>query len=436
MSLLQRRARSLLWLAAGLLAATAAWADDAATEPVRLRIVLLRHSVRSPTKAPQELGVYAAQAWPEWPVEPGQLTPHGVDVMRALGGWHRRQLDADGLVGAGCDAVPAIRIVSDSTPRNHASAAALAAGLMPGCAGAGYHAFPAGQADPLFRGLRKAESREGGAPPVDATGFLPALTALQQVLLGCADGRCLAQAREAGKTPLLDACLLQEPAERLSTACATKTAQAIKTAGSLAENLMLEQAQGMPAEQVGWGRLDAAGIGRLITLHNLSFQRTQKDDLAEARRHASHLLAHLAATLDAAAGATPAVAPLAPSGTRVLFLVAHDTNLASIAGLLGLDWHDARQPDDYPPGAALVFDLLGAPEHARVRVTSALPTLAALRAARFDDASALVTRTLTPPGCEDACTPAQFQALVDRRIDAKEVAAAVAPAPFIAVAAH
>jgi len=136
MSLLQRRARSLLWLAAGLLAATAAWADDAATEPVRLRIVLLRHSVRSPTKAPQELGVYAAQAWPEWPVEPGQLTPHGVDVMRALGGWHRRQLDADGLVGAGCDAVPAIRIVSDSTPRNHASAAALAAGLMPGCAAA------------------------------------------------------------------------------------------------------------------------------------------------------------------------------------------------------------------------------------------------------------------------------------------------------------
>lgn len=38
-------------------------------------------------------------------------------------------------------------------------------------------------------------------------------------------------------------------------------------------------------------------------------------------------------------------------------LVAHDTNIVSIAGALGLSWLVDGRRDDTPPGGALVFEL-------------------------------------------------------------------------------
>jgi len=410
---------------------------------VLLRIVLLRHGVRAPTKSPAELAPSASQPWPAWPVAPGQLTPHGADLMRALGAWYRRELEADALLPAGCAAAPALTVIADSTPRNHDSAAALVQGLLPGCAAAAYRAFAPGQPDPLFGGLHKARPAPAAQDPQDppaptltrleTAALLPALADLQQVLFACAGPDCLRDARAAGKTPLPAPCAPTDPDAPLPADCARQALRALKTAGSLAENIMLEQAQGMPADQVGWGRADAATVGRLVALHNLSFAALQKNDALEARRHASNLLAHVAATLQARAGATPTVAALGDAGTRVLFLVGHDTNLASLAGLLRLDWHDARQPDDYPPGGALVFDLVGQPGQARVRVRSAMPTLAALRAARLAGANAPLTHALALPGCDDGCAVADFLALVARRIDADEVAPASALPPLVSV---
>jgi 4-phytase / acid phosphatase len=43
---------------------------------------------------------------------------------------------------------------------------------------------------------------------------------------------------------------------------------------------------------------------------------------------------------------------------RVLVIVGHDTNISNIAGMLGIGWLlDGYQPDDTPPGSALVFEL-------------------------------------------------------------------------------
>jgi 4-phytase / acid phosphatase len=42
---------------------------------------------------------------------------------------------------------------------------------------------------------------------------------------------------------------------------------------------------------------------------------------------------------------------------KILLLVGHDTNIATVAGSLGLDWIIDGRRDDTPPGGALVFEL-------------------------------------------------------------------------------
>ena len=63
-------------------APAAADVPAAAADGLRLRVVLLRHGVRSPTQAPDALAKYADQAWAAWPVPPGQLTEHGIAAMQ------------------------------------------------------------------------------------------------------------------------------------------------------------------------------------------------------------------------------------------------------------------------------------------------------------------------------------------------------------------
>lgn len=386
-----------VWLcvALGLAAPVAVASSPADKEPVLQRIILMRHGIRSPTKAPADLAKYAAEPWPAWPVAPGQLTPHGIDTLHSLGKRMGKDLADAGLPNDACKGE--VRVIADSTPRNRASAEALLEGLSPKCTPT-YKAFPSGQDDPLFRGT-------GGGDDDDKAGIDPAaisettrrtLAELQQVLLGCQDEACLAKARSESKQVLLG----------------DDMAKALKTAGSLSENIMLGYVQGMPAAQYGWGRLDAAGVARIIGLHNASFQLAHATPAA-SRGRGGNMLAHVVATLADAAGNAGTVKALVPSGTRVLILIGHDTDLAAQAGLLGLDWHEATKADDYPPGGALVYDLVQTSRGKAVRLSVAMPTLAALRAGNVAPDKAIIRKVLTQPACggRSLCPLDQFEAL-------------------------
>jgi 4-phytase/acid phosphatase len=377
-------------------------ARPAKGERVVMQIALIRHGIRSPTASPEALAVYAAKAWPSWAVAPGQLTSHGAQLMRSLGAWYRRDLSNAGIALETCDDTQ-LKLIADSTPRNRDSAAAMLGGLLPDCP-IRYHAFASDQPDPLFRGSRDGDDDVTETTP--PTLPMPALTALQQALLGCHDRACLVDACAHDKKVLLG----EDPAK------------ALKHAGTLSENLMLEYVEGLPLAQVGWGRLDAAGIGRIIVLHNASFAFSKKSP-ASARARDGNMLAHIAATLTTAAGQPAKLPALSPAGAHALVLIGHDTDLASQAALLGADWHRPQQPDDYPPGGTLIYQLIESQGHYAVRVRVALPTLAALRAADVGTAGAMRVTTLQLPGCNKhgACSLAEFQALVARAADDSSV---------------
>ena len=80
---------------------------------------------------------------------------------------------------------------------------------------------------------------------------------------------------------------------------------------------------------------------------------------------------------------------------RALFLIGHDTNIASIAGLLDLDWIADGRRDDTPPGGALVFELwqpaAGSEDFVRIYYTT--QTLEQMRSA------SVLTRKIRPYAC-------------------------------------
>jgi 4-phytase/acid phosphatase len=380
-------------------------ARDAGT--LKLEVVLVRHGVRSPTSAPDALGKYSRAAWPAWPVAPGVLTEHGAQGMRSLGQFYRRRLAGSGLWNGDCATAAQVVVIADSTPRNRDSAAALGKGLAADCA-LGFYARPSGDNNRLFHYQAKDsddtdDASVGGEPPA-------ATALLQDILLGCSGDACRHAAQADGKKLLLQDGL----------------AKAMKTAGSLSENLMLAYAQGMARDQVAWGRGDAATIGKLIELHNLQFAQSKKP-LPSARKSASNLLAHIVASLDAARGTHGQVEPLADDQARVVFLVGHDTNLAQVGGLLGASWHSGVQPDDYPPGGALVFDLWEKHGRYAVQVHALLPTLDALRNADMEHAGAVVDLPVAVGDCHAAapCAIDTFRRWVAGRIQSSEVETAL-----------
>ncbi|MBO9740487.1 histidine-type phosphatase [Xanthomonas axonopodis pv. begoniae] len=380
----------------------------AATAHLRLSIVLVRHGIRVPTQPGSELDRYSAQPWPHWPVAAGQLTPHGRAGMQALGARYRALLAQPlGLPARGCAGTEQIVAIADSTARNHASAQALLQGMAPDCA-VHYQALPEGERNALFDGGKAP------APPVRLEAETRAqLAHLQAVLSGCQHGRCVVPPPDS---------LLYDPATRDGSPAAAST---LKLAGGLAEDLMLEDVEGFDAAQLGWGRMDRAAVGQLITLHNASFAQSKRP-LPAARAAASNLLAHLLATVQAAVGQAPSVAVLAPPSTRLLVLVGHDTNLATLGGLLGVDWHRSDRPDDYPPGGALVLDVLERDGAPLLRVRTLMPSLAALRSGRLDG-DALASSTLVLPGChgQALCPLPVALAWLRTRIDSAQVQVAL-----------
>jgi 4-phytase/acid phosphatase len=77
-----------------------------------------------------------------------------------------------------------------------------------------------------------------------------------------------------------------------------------------------------------------------------------------ARVQSSNLLSHILRSMEQAVKGSAVTGSLGQLGDLVQIIVGHDTNISNIAGSLGIGWLlDGYQPNDTPPGSALVFEL-------------------------------------------------------------------------------
>jgi 4-phytase / acid phosphatase len=328
------------------------------------------------------LNKYSAQPWPTWDVPPGHLTAHGATLMSLFGSYYRSYFAQQGLFNAsGCADAAHVSFYSDSDQRTVETGKSIAAGMFPGCAPrerSEQHALAEGEPDPLFHSLsaglgnadrdRAAASIAGriGENPVAITeAYRPQLEALQRILLGCPRATpCPQPGHEASKL------LLSIPAT-LDSATGDHLAELrgpLSTASTITENFLLEYTNGLPMDQVAWGRVDLATLKDLIGLHTAASDLTRRSSYM-ATVQASNALAHILETLQQAVTGKEVPGALSKLTDRAVVLTGHDTNLTNIAGMLNLNWIIDGRRDDTPPGGALVFELRQSPDGATYEVS-------------------------------------------------------------------
>jgi 4-phytase/acid phosphatase len=351
-------------------------------------VILSRHGVRSPTGSAAQLNAYSAALWPAWSVAPGYLTAHGYQLMQIFGAYDRMQLSSEGLLSAtGCEDAERVTFYADSDQRTRETGKALAAGLFPGCAPA-VKGLPEGTPDVLFHPLEAhtplvdpalavaaISGRVGGSPNNPTEAYRAQLTELDRILGHCGDPATPAANRQS---------ILDIPA-KLTSGTGDHLADLrgpLSTASTLTENLLLEYAENMEASNVGWGCVNGTNLRSLLELHTAASEFSQRPKTI-AHAQASNLLHQILLSLSQAAADKPQAGAIGRVSDRALFLIGHDTNIASVAGLLDLDWIADGRRDDTPPGGALVFELwqpaTGSEDFVRVYYTT--QTLEQMRSA-------------------------------------------------------
>ncbi len=336
-----------LLLAATLVATPAVAREPALPAGLALdRVVLLmRHGVRPPTKAvPMPAGT-ARQPWPTWPVAPGYLTPHGRDALARVGAYDRAAWVAAGLLPR--DGCARVAVIADSDQRTIETGRAYAAAIAPGCDVAMTHK-PQDVADPLFSPIDEAavpfDPAAARAAVLAAAGpdgiaaeerrLRPVLARLDAILCGASATSACGIAHEPS------ALAPAQPGKR------PKLTGALDRGSTAAQILLLQYADGKAMTDVGWGRATAADITRLSELHAVEFRL-----LARPRYVAQANMSLLAPLIADAATRSDAAAVTMISG--------HDTNVASLGGLLDLHWRvPGLAADDPSPGGAIVFERL------------------------------------------------------------------------------
>ena len=399
---------------------------------LQLVVVLSRHGVRSPLTAQADLDKFSAAPWPKWEVAPGILTAHGYELMKIFGAWDRAKFSGEGLLAPiGCGDASHVTILADTDQRTRETGKALAEGMFPGCK-IDVHTRPEGTVDPLFLPLKAGighpdpavvtaavAGRIGDNPANLTETYRPQLTALDRVLSGC--GHLAPNPR---RTSIFDIPASLAPGTAESPVAARGP---LITASTLAENLLLEYTEGMSAADTGWGCVDGAAL-RYIMQANLAAWDYNDRTPAFARTYASNLLDHIRATMEQSVKKAPVPGAIGRPGDRMVILVGHDTDIATIAGALGIDWIADGRADDTPPGGALVFELWRAPHAGSlVRVAFTTQTLEQMRNSEpLTTSNPPAEAPIFVPACSGAnlsCTWEGFSAAMRQATDPAYVSA-------------
>ena len=338
-------------------------------EELRFVVYLSRHGVRSPTGSSAQYNLYSSAPWPKWSVPPGYLTAHGYQLMQIVGAWDRQQLSGEGLLSAtGCEDAAHVTFYADSDQRTRETGKALAAGLFPGCPPT-VKGLPEGTHDVLFHPLganhgaldpalavAAIAGRIGGDPNNPTEAYRAQLTELDRILGHCGNDVASADKQQA---PMANRQSILDIPSWLTSASQDHLGELrgpLSTASTLTENLLLEYTEGMDAINVGWGCVNGANLRSLLDLHTAASEISQRPEPI-ARVQASNLLQQVSLSLSQAATGKSQAGAIGRVDDRALFLIGHDTNIASIAGLLDLNWIADGRRNDTPPGGALVFEL-------------------------------------------------------------------------------
>lgn len=330
-------------------------------------IIFGRHGVRTPILPNSTLNAFSALPFPAFPDSGiGVLTHNGGINETLLGGYFRLWLVQQGLL-TGNDSADAsfVYFRANAAPLIVGTAQAFAAGMLPSTR-VNINSIAPPASDPLFN-------------PVDAGVALldygMAVAAVNGRLGGNAQSLAFAYAPELALTRsvLFDYPVSQTPIPVASADKYDVTSLPISVAagnstlpvdlGGLAmvagaiDPFVMEYADGLPDSEIGWGQLTAGGIGQTFRLYNLLLDLEFATPYL-ARLQSSNATSHMVRSLVQAATGNAMTGALGKPSTKVIVLVASNTNLTGLASLFHLDWLlPGYEAGVCAPGGALVLEL-------------------------------------------------------------------------------
>jgi 4-phytase/acid phosphatase len=401
-------------------------------------VMVSRHNIRSPLTPPNVLRGMTEKIWPTWPGKPGDLTERGHKLSQFMGIYYRQHFSDRGLFPhKGCIDTSALRIWSNTTQRTRATGKALLEGMFPDCPIKVDHSEDLKKPDSLFFPL------ENGVCTIDSekvktalwgqigtsTGnsqlmgmrllraYAYPLDKLQDTLECCKANLC------PNSSETEASCSLDDIPMDLTWDMEKKRPilkGPLHIAYEATDNFLLQYAEGFPMKDVGWGKIKRDELRDLFRFQSLVFELEWKNPYV-AKRQSAMLMAAIREALIAAQDDRQK----RKSNTNKLTLfVGHDTNIAALSAMLGLDFLiDGYQPQQVPLGGALAFELLKDPESEEefVQVVFYSQTLEQLRDQTPLDANTSPDRLLLNlPACGDPgslCPLKKFTTLLQNVID-------------------
>ena len=403
-----------------------AQASTTSDDELRSVIILIRHGVRVPIESEIRASSYNAQPWPSWPVAEGVLTAHGTKALNLLGEWYRARY-ASLFEGTPCDK-RGIYAEANTTQRTIASAHAMLDGLAPGC-NIQVHQAPAGKRNPLFSGptgppvdkqrlMDATDGRMANNPDWYVHAFAVPMAMMYHVMHDCTTGdkECDPSKPDFRTVRVKDGKAMPRNAREENP---------VTLGADFAEHLLLEYTEGMPMEQVGWGRVTRADLDQLMEM-NTRYHDFMLRTPYSTQVVASNLADHIRATVDASATGKPTAGELGVPTDRFVLLDAHDGNLSWLGGLLRIDWLLQDQTfNATPPGSGFVFEVHRSRSTGKstVQVSYISQTLDQMR--YLQPLSPTNMPSIAPifvPGCSGpaptyACTVEDFDHMVTTSID-------------------
>ena len=373
---------------------------------LRFTLVLSRHGVRPPLTAASVLDLRSSEAWPEWEVPLGYLTPHGAQAIRQMGAYMRLDLARKGQFPAtGCPDSSEIYLYADIQQRTIMSTRNTFAALEPGCDPRPVHEVAGAPAvgDPIFSPIPSAF-----APP-----SAEAIAADRQAALGTDPAAYFSLATNPELKELAHI-LAPDPAHPAARPILDDP-RPLAVGSLLIEDYLLEFTDGKPMPEVGWGRVDEATLRRLMPVYVKGFDLVTRTPLS-ARTRGSNMGAHILDTIEQAAQsaqthpAKPVPGAFGPVGTRLVYIGGHDRDLSHIGGLFSLHWTVGGITDDTPPDSQIVFELWQNSKSRQytVRLFYRAQTYDQLRSGQALSLTIPPAKVdLTPPGCR-ASQPCPF----------------------------
>jgi 4-phytase / acid phosphatase len=353
--------------------ATAQPWDDTTLKQI---IIVGRHGVRTPVVPDSILNQFSSQPYPAFNVAgvanpgPSVLTTNGRANATVFGAYFRLWLTQEGLL-TGNDSADAafVYLRANAAPLITDTAKAFAAGMLPAAA-LKVNSYAAPAVDPLFdpvdagvaifqaqTAVAAVNGRLGGNAPSLASAYASELALTRLILLNY----------PASQTPAPAAAANVIDVTALPIAITAGTAATPVNVGGLADVIyaidpfVMEYADGLPAAQIGWGQLTAAGISQTFRLYNLALDLEYKTPYM-ARTLSSNMASHVARTMVQAATGNTMTGTLGSPSSKVVVVTTANTNMAGLAGLLHLDWlQPGYQSDVLAPGGAITFELRQSP---------------------------------------------------------------------------